>query len=86
MRWDDLPSDMTIKILTMRAGMIHTHRLYWGASCIQKHWRGYRTRTLIIRFRALRHLWDFRAYNPCVQVFLSRTRLYCDDAMEASAS
>jgi hypothetical protein len=62
--WDELPGDLVWYILAWR-----------GATCMQRAWRGYRTRVLLGRYRMLRYFHIFRAIHPNVSVFLARSRL-----------
>lgn len=40
---------------------------------IQRMWKGYRIRRLLIRFTVLRFLQTFREWNPSARVYLTRT-------------
>lgn len=70
--WSDLPTEVTLHILQLRAQMLRAERV---ATRVQRAWRGYRTRILLGRFHMLRYLAVFRKYNPDVITFLRRTRL-----------
>ena len=62
--WDALPCDLVWYIYAWRA-----------APCVQRMWRGYRTRILLGRYRLMRYFHIFRVFNPNVSVFLARSRL-----------
>lgn len=69
--WDDLPPDVVRVIWSWRRRGV----LGRAATRVQSAWRRYRTLVLMGRFRTLRHLADFRAWNPSVRTFLRRARL-----------
>ena len=68
--WDDLPPELHRLIFWWRQWLI-----LFAVTRIQASWRTYRIRLLLTRFRTLRYLFDFRAFNPSAAVFLQRTRL-----------
>lgn len=72
MPWDALPCDLTRHILTLRAQLL---RRIWSAVTLQAHWRGHRTRRLLVIFRGVRYLKEFSFFNPNATAFLARTRL-----------
>ena len=59
-----LPDDVVEMILRIRA-----------ATDIQAHWRGYRTKVLVGRFRMLRFVRVFASFNKTIGVFMRRSRL-----------
>lgn len=71
-RWHDLPEDVTVYILQLRAQML---RRLNNSVKIQARWRCYRTFVLVARFKMLRYLATFRDYNPCASIFIRRARL-----------
>ena len=70
--WDALPSDVVRVILHWVHRANQPHR---DAQRVQRAWRGYRVRVLVGRFRMLRYLREFRAWNPSLGEFLRRARL-----------
>ena len=62
--WSDLPDDIQLYILTIRA-----------ATSIQARWRGYRVKVLLGRFRLLRYVRVFAEFNATIQIFMSRSHL-----------
>ena len=71
--WDDLPSDLVSLVWSWRRSL--QCALPLAASRIQSAWRRYRVLVLVGRFRMLRYLHDFRAWNPSLSAFLHRARL-----------
>ena len=63
-RWTELPDDLRWYISRLAS-----------AIAIQTSWRCYRTRVLVGRFRMLRHIRVFAAYNHSIHVFMLRSRL-----------
>lgn len=72
MVWHALPNDVARDILRRVCASRRHDR---AVVCVQRSWRGYRTRVLVGRFRMLRYLHEFRAWNPTVGQFLHRARL-----------
>jgi len=72
MEWDDLPDEIINYIMNFRK--LKTSG-YKASTKIQSHWKCYRTRVLLGRFKMLRYLKDFRQWNPNIQEFLLRSRL-----------
>jgi hypothetical protein len=66
--WASLPDDLIAHILRLRAEGD-------AATAMQKHWRRYRTRVLVGRFKMLRCLRVFREFNRDLRAFLERSRL-----------
>lgn len=71
-RWDDLSPDIVSLILEWRREVTI---LPCAATRIQTQWRCYRFRTLLLRYKILRYLRDFRCWNPNAAEFMRRARL-----------
>lgn len=67
-----LPNDIILKIISIRGKALREEA---AVVCVQRHWKGYRVRALLERFRILRYLRVFMEYNPCIRVFIKRARL-----------
>ena len=65
-----LPVDLRVLIL-LHAACARTH----AATQIQGAWRRYRTLVLVGRYRMLRYIHTFRAFNSNAKEFLRRARL-----------
>lgn len=72
MKWDNLPDDLVRYILIFRKVLTCENP---AATKIQSVWYCYRTRILIGRFHMLKHLKDFRKWNPSINEFIKRSRL-----------
>ena len=72
MNWNNLPNDIINYIMFLRK--IKTCG-FNAARKIQSIWKRYKIKVLIERFKILRHLKDFKIWNPTIQDFLLRSRL-----------
>tara|TARA_Y100000389_G_scaffold203662_1_gene252913 strand:- start:1511 stop:1729 length:219 start_codon:yes stop_codon:yes gene_type:complete len=72
MKWDDLPIEIIEIILKERKYSMCKN---YCASYIQSHWKKYRTKVLIGRFKMLRHIKIFKYYNPNILEFIIRSKL-----------
>jgi len=72
MKFYDLPDDIISLIMFFRKIKTASKK---ATSYIQAHWFGYRTRILLTRFKMLKHLKEFREFNPSIKQFLLRSKL-----------
>ena len=68
----DLPDDVIQLVVAHVRARLRRGR---AALRIQTNFRMYRIKTLMVRFRMLRHLLQFRQFNPSATVFISRAKL-----------
>lgn len=68
----DLPDDVIQLIVAQVRARLRRGR---AALRIQTNFRRYRIKTLMVRFRMLCHLLQFRQFNPSATVFISRAKL-----------